>query len=165
MFYRLKSLVFVWCSGRPARSHGAFVHGVERHGAVGLGVHAVDALLVGGGPCHMGAARGRIPRLCCLVDGGVKRHGVDRGITLGDAENGRLSIFSSIYRCACRRTKKRGLGRTEHAVTCGVPHQNIPRGRVLCFFEAGVEESEQKQAAGGPGRASKCSASAGRLVR
>ena len=76
-----------------------------------------------------------------------------------------LLFFSSFYRCACRRTKKRGLGRTEHAVTCGVPHQNIPRGRVLCFFEAGVEESEQKQAAGGPGRASKCSASAGRLVR
>ena len=71
-----------------------------------------------------------------------------------------LSIHAD---CACSRTKKRGLGRTEHAVTCGVPHQNIPRGRVLCFFEAGVEESEQKQAAGGPGRASKCSASAGRL--
>ena len=45
---------------------------------------------------HGRPARGRMPRLC-FVDGGVKRHGVDRGITLGDAENGRLSIFSSIY--------------------------------------------------------------------
>ena len=90
-------------------------------------------------------ARHGVVYLAYVVDGGVKRHGVDRGITLGDAENGRLSIFSSIYRCACRRTKKRGLGRTEHAVTCGVPHQNIPRGRVLCFFEAGVEESEQNK--------------------
>ena len=113
----------------------------------------------------MGARHGAVYLAAYVVDGGVKRHGVDRGITLGDAENGRLSFFSSIYTCACSRTKKRGLGRTEHAVTCGVPHQNIPRGRVLCFFEAGVEESEQKQAAGGPGRASKCSASAGRLVR
>ena len=95
----------------------------------------------------MGARHGAV-YLAYVVDGGVKRHGVDRGITLGDAENGRLSIFSSIYGCACRRTKKRGLGRTEHAVTCGVPHQNIPRGRVLCFFEAGVEETVSKTSCG-----------------
>ena len=44
----------------------------------------------------MGARHGAV-YLAYVVDGGVKRHGVDRGITLGDAENGRLSIFSSIY--------------------------------------------------------------------
>ena len=53
---------------------------------------APAALLPHGRPARHGAVY-----LAYVVDGGVKRHGVDRGITLGDAENGRLSIFSSIY--------------------------------------------------------------------